>query len=82
MDTFPGCRDRRLDGDRFFLYRVHELYPARMEAYSSVRIAARSTVLEVALDDHSCARELAAYLVVTAGEELDLEEEIAVGLAY
>ena len=59
--------------------RVDEAYASGVEADSSVRVGTRSSVFEVALDRAAQVAELAAYLVVPAGEQFNLYKMIAVG---
>ncbi len=54
---------------------------AGVEGNSSVRVGARGAVFEVALDGAAEACELAADLVVAAGEELHFDEPVAVGFS-
>lgn len=67
------------DGDVLLAHRVNEVGLARVERDASVWVAARGTVLQVTLDRHTDVRELAANLVMTTCEELNLKEGIPVG---
>ena len=58
-----------------------EGYAAGMEGDAAVRVRARRTVFEVALDRAAEVGELAADLVVASGEKFHLNEPVAVGLA-
>ncbi len=51
---------------------------AGVEGDSAVGVGAGGAVFEVTLDGAAEARELAADLVVTAGEEFDFDEPVAV----
>ena len=57
---------------------MNEANASGKEGDAAVGIAARRTILEVALDGTADGGELTAYLMVTAREELHLEELIAV----
>ncbi len=77
--TFPGGRNRGFEGDFRLLHRVDEPDGAGVERDASVGVGAGSAVLEVALDGAADVGELAADLVMTAGEEFHLDQMIAFG---
>lgn len=52
-----------------------------MQAYATVRIGTRCTVFEITFDDTAHAGQLATYLVMAAGQQLDLKQVISVGAA-
>ena len=58
---------------------VDELYPAGKEGDAAVRVGALGAVLEVSLDGAAHVGELAADLVMAAGEELHFHEVVALG---
>ena len=64
--------------DRLFRYGVYELHFSGEQRDAPVRIAALCPVFQVALDGASDVRQLAAYLVVSACEQLNLDEGVAV----
>ena len=53
-----------------------------MKAYSSVRIGARSTIFKVTFDRTSEIGQLAAYLMVAACQELQLDKMVTVRPSY
>ncbi len=55
---------------------------AGVEGDAAVGVGAGGAILEVALDGAAEARELAADLVVAAGEQFYFEEPVAVGFPY
>ena len=79
-DAFPGGRERGGDFQGFFLYRMEERDVAGVEADAAVGVGAGGAVLEVALDGAAEGGELAADLMMTAGEELDLQKVIPVSV--
>ena len=48
-----------------------------LEAYPSVRVRTRRSIFEVSLDGTAHMRQLAAYLMMAAGEQLHFQKEIA-----
>ena len=75
---FPGCRRRRDDVHLLLPDRVHKFDLVRVQTYSSVGIGAGCAVFQVAFDASSDPRQLAADLVVTPGEQLNLDQGISV----
>ena len=61
---------------------MHKSDAVRLKAYSSVRIGTRCPVFEIPLDGASHVGELAAYLVMAAGEQFDLQEMITLRVGY
>ena len=69
-----------LHADGFLRYRMNKFYAAREQRDASVGIAAWRSVLQVALYGAAHVGKLAAYLVMTTGEESHLKEHIVVRL--
>ncbi len=59
---------------------MDELYPPRMQTDAAIRIAALGAVLQIALDGATDSRQLATYLVVTAGLQIHFEQGIVIAL--
>ena len=79
-DAFPGGREGGGDVDGLFFDRMDKGDVAGVEADAAVGVGAGGAVLEIALDGAAEGGELAADLVVAAGEELDLKKVIPVSV--
>ena len=53
---------------------------AGVEGDAAVGVGARSAIFEIAFDGTADGRELAADLVVTAGQQLDFDQMVTVGV--
>ena len=71
-------RNGSLNAYRLLGDRMHKLHPAGEQRDAAVGIAAFGTILQVALDRTADAGELAAYLMVTAGEQLHFQKMVLV----
>lgn len=59
---------------------MHEAYFVGLKTYPSVRIRPWSPIFEISLYDAVYAGQLAAYLVVSSGQQLHLYKVVAVGI--
>ena len=71
-----------IHADGFFRYRMNKFYAAREQRDASVGIAARRSVLQVALYGAAHVGKLAAYLVMSSGFQLNLQQVIPVGFGF
>ena len=67
---------------RLLTYRVDEVNAVGKQRYTAVRIAARSTVFKVTLDRTANGGQLTSYLMMTACQQVNLNEVIVVGMGY
>lgn len=81
IDSFPVGRKGSGDVQFRFLDGMYEADLARMEADAAIPVGTRGSVFQVTFDDASHSCQLTSDLVVSAGQQLDFQQMISVGMA-
>ena len=77
--AFPGIGNGRGKIDLDFPDGMNELDNARVQGNAAVRIGTGGSIFQIAFDDAAQIGQLAADLVVSAGQQVDFDEEVPLG---